>query len=184
MISFSAGSLQDLWVQLSSSLWNQFLSVAAGLSVVPLLHVGHFSHQLRPDGLVNRHLEGHLFEHFTHRHLQQTRGRWLDWLAKRSYCGANQASHTMTSCDLVTSRKPSFLNMPMLTWFSSPIFAWNFLTPSLVSPVEENTLMTTIHQLLFSKWRLWSEVWRDCNSSPLPYVVQHLLLFHFALTSQ
>lgn len=42
--------------------------------------------------------------------------------------------YNSTQWDLVTSWKWSFLNMVMLTWFSSPIFAWNFLTPSLVTP--------------------------------------------------
>lgn len=57
-----------------TSLWNRSPSVAAGLSVVSLLHVGRFVQQPRPNRLVHRHLEGHLFEHLTHRHLQQTRG--------------------------------------------------------------------------------------------------------------
>jgi len=44
------------------------------------------------------------------------------------------SSHAVGSCDLVTSWKWSVLNMATLTWLFSPIFASNFLTPSLVTP--------------------------------------------------
>lgn len=46
--------------------------------------------------------------------------------------GADHTSHIIKG--LITSWKWSFLNMAMLTWLSRPIFTWNFLTPSLVTP--------------------------------------------------
>lgn len=122
----TAGSLVSV-AQRSTSLWNQLLSVAAGLSVISLLHDGHVVPQPRLNRLVHRHLEGHLFEHLTHRHLEQTRGWWLDSLANTDH-----TSHIIKG--LITSWKWSFLNMAMLTWLSRPIFTWNFLTPSLVTP--------------------------------------------------
>lgn len=129
----------EVFRTLEYALWNQLLSVAAGLSVVSLLHVGHVVQQPHPNRLVHRHLEGHLFEHLTHRHLRQTRERRL-------------ASLTLTRWPwcviLFTSWKLSFLNMAMLTSLSSPIFTWNFLTPSLVTPGwGDNTLITTSHKL-------------------------------------
>lgn len=41
-----------------------------------------------------------------------------------------------------TSSKCSFLNMEMLTWLSRPIFAWNFLIPSLSTPGWNKTMNT------------------------------------------
>lgn len=50
---------------------NQLLSVAAGVPVISLLHDDHVTQQPRPNRLVHCHLEGHLFEHLTHRYLEQ-----------------------------------------------------------------------------------------------------------------
>lgn len=67
-----------------------------------------------------------------------------------------------TRIHLITSWKWSFLNMPMLTWLSSPIFAWNFLIPSLVTPggrqhtdhhLWENSLRRTQLKTTFLKKR-------------------------------
>lgn len=122
-------SLEGEWeAQYRTSLWEQFRSAAAGLSVISFLHVSCIVQQLRPNGLIYRQLECHLFKHCT-----PAASKTLYWIPKEKVYFIEHI-HNSTQWDLVTSWKWSFLNMVMLTWFSSPIFAWNFLTPSLVTP--------------------------------------------------
>lgn len=94
MIHTHQFSFSESLARVRESRGNQHLSVAAGLSVVSLLHGGHVIQQPRPNRLVHRHLEGHLFEHLTHRRLEQTPPR-LD-SPTLSYFGACRTSRTMT----------------------------------------------------------------------------------------
>ena len=68
--------------------------------------------------------------------------------------------NSVASSDPLTSWKSSFLNMAMLTWLSSPIFTWNFLIPSLVTPggrkhTFHKLLFTKCHQICWSVWKLY-----------------------------
>lgn len=71
---WAAWSPQQEVFRVKPSLWSQLLSVAARQSVVSLLHVGQVVLQPRPNRLVHRQLQGHLFEHFAHRRLQTHEG--------------------------------------------------------------------------------------------------------------
>lgn len=63
--------------------------------------------------------------------------------------------------------------MVMLTWFSSPIFAWNFLTPSLVTP-DGGKHANHHHKIT---------VFYKCNVKTVLYCLQYLKkaekIFHF-----
>lgn len=133
-------------VQHDTSLCNQFLFVAAGLSVVSLLHVVHVVQQSRPSRFIRRHLKGHLFEHLRHWHLQQTQGRWL----RVTYNVQSVSSHI----DIMWIIIPlgSEVSRTWRCWLCCParFSLETFLCRVWWFLVEENTLITTIHRSLMS----------------------------------
>lgn len=155
-------------------MWPQLPSAAAGLSVVSLLHDQHVLQQPRPHRLIHRQVQRHLFEHRAHWHLSQIRGPQSDSPASPAHIRHN---------DVLTSWKWSFLNMAMLTWLSRPIFTWNFLTPSLVTPNGRKQSERHSFRGLF--WNAWvvSELYyiSTCKFDFFFYILRKPLLYESRL---